>query len=106
MFFFSCFTSSIAFLTQNLSKCKPVYILFKIYTAAMLCYAESINGYFLVLPNVDLKLLLTDAKRQKKGMSGSGKSVRIRKFSTAIFVTNVVQEKETKIKPKIAVEHD
>lgn len=32
----------------------------------MLCYAESINGYFLVLPNVDLKLLLTDAKRQKK----------------------------------------
>jgi hypothetical protein len=73
----------------------------------MLCYAESINGYFLVLPNVDLKLLLTDAKRQKKkGMSGSGKSVRIRKFSTAIFVTNVVQEKETKIKPKIAVEHD
>lgn len=32
----------------------------------MLCYAESMNGYFLVLPNVDLKLLLTDAKRQKK----------------------------------------
>lgn len=71
----------------------------------MLCYAESINGYFLVLPNVDLKLLLTDAKRQKKACPDR-ESVRIRKFSAAIFVTNVVQEKETKIKPKIAVEHD
>ena len=67
----------------------------------MLCYAESINGYFLVLPNVDLKLLLTDAKRQKKRHVRIGKKCPHQE----IFRRNF-QEKETKIKPKIAVEHD